>query len=1000
MLQINMASYMKIIIAARQLHRNPALFERSYRLRPVPRQTQTSGPNQVRSTRLLSPSSTSQNSSCTRVKAATAGGLSRLDRWVRVAHVPLLNTCSSGPCTLQTRFYGNRASGSGFSGEDEPENAGSGGEESGGGDDEIPYSGAQMTALTPMIVPEVFPNVPLIAVSRNPVFPRFIKIIEVKNKALMDLLRRKVRLALPYAGVFLKKDDNNESDVVESLHDVYSTGTFVQIHEMQDLGDKLRMIVMGHRRIRITRQLDIEAEDVPTSPELSEPESDPQLKSALRRKSKRSRKERSASLTQQLEDEISGADLSPELQPLASSDVLMVEVDNVQHEQFTVTEEVKALTAEIVKTIRDIIALNPLYRESVLQMMQAGQRVVDNPIYLSDMGAALTGAESHELQDVLEETNIPKRLYKALSLLKKEFELSKLQQRLGREVEEKIKQTHRKYLLQEQLKIIKKELGLEKDDKEAIEEKFRERLKDRTVPQHIMEVIDEELNKLGLLDNHSSEFNVTRNYLDWLTSMPWGTNSEENLLLDRAKEVLEEDHYGMDDVKKRILEFMAVSQLRGSTQGKILCFYGPPGVGKTSIARSIARALNRQYFRFSVGGMTDVAEIKGHRRTYVGAMPGKIIQCLKKTKTENPLVLIDEVDKIGRGYQGDPSSALLELLDPEQNANFLDHYLDVPVDLSKVLFICTANITDTIPEPLRDRMEMINVSGYVAQEKLAIAERYLVPQLRSLCGLADEKASISSEALSLLIKQYCRESGVRNLQKQIEKVFRKVAFNLVSGEQSSVAVTPDNLQEFVGKPIFTVDRMYDITPPGVVMGLAWTALGGSTLFIETSIRRPAGGADAKAEGSLEVTGQLGDVMKESAKIASTFARAFLQTQDPGNNFLINSHLHLHVPEGATPKDGPSAGCTIVTALLSLATKRSVRHNVAMTGELSLTGKILPVGGIKEKTIAARRAGVTCIILPAENRKDFSDLPAYITEGLEVHFVDHYNQIYPIAFPQN
>uniref|UniRef100_A0A3Q3WG05 Lon protease homolog, mitochondrial n=1 Tax=Mola mola TaxID=94237 RepID=A0A3Q3WG05_MOLML len=786
-----------------------------------------------------------------------------------------------------------------------------------------------------MMVPEVFPNVPLIAVSRHPVFPRFIKIIEVKHQALMDLLRRKVRLAQPYAGVFLKKDDNNESDVVESLDAIYTTGTFVQIHEMQDLGDKLRMIVMGHRRIRITKQLEVELEEAVPSPG-SEFESQP--KPTPRRKAKRNRKDQTGSVTEQLED--------------------------------------KALTAEIVKTIRDIIALNPLYRSSVLQMMQAGQRVIDNPIYLSDMGAALTGAESYELQDVLEEIHIQKRLYKALSLLKKEYELSKLQQRLGREVEEKIKQTHRKYLLQEQLKIIKKELGLEKEDKEAIEEKFRERLKDRTVPQHIMDIINEELNKLGLLDSHSSEFNVTRNYLDWLTSMPWGTNSEENLSLDRAKEVLEEDHYGMDDVKRRILEFIAVSQLRGSTQGKILCFYGPPGVGKTSIARSIARALNRQYFRFSVGGMTDVAEIKGHRRTYVGAMPGKIIQCLKKTKTENPLVLIDEVDKIGRGYQGDPSSALLELLDPEQNANFLDHYLDVPVDLSKVLFICTANVIDTIPEPLRDRMEMINVSGYVTPTS----------------------ASALMLLRFLLIRQYCRESGVRNLQKQVEKVFRKVAFSIVSGDQTTVTVTPDNLQDYVGKPIFTVDRMYNVTPPGVVMGLAWTALGGSTLFIETSLRRPSAGADSKGEGSLEVTGQLGDIMKESAKIASTFARVFLMTQEPENYFLVNSHLHLHVPEGATPKDGPSAGCTIVTALLSLATNQPVRQDIAMTGEVSLTGKILPVGGIKEKTIAARRAGVDCIILPAENRKDFSDLSDYITEGLEVHFVDHYSQIYPIVFP--
>lgn len=812
-----------------------------------------------------------------------------------------------------------------------------------------------------------------------------LSLLQVKNKKLVELLRRKVRLAQPYVGVFLKRDDNNEADVVESLDEIYHTGTFAQIHEMQDLGDKLRMIVTGHRRIHISRQLEVE-------PEGLEPEAENKQKS--RRKLKRGKKE--------VGDEL-GA--KPQLEMVAeaasdtSKEVLMVEVENVAHEDFQVTEEVKALTAEIVKTIRDIIALNPLYRESVLQMMQAGQRVVDNPIYLSDMGAALTGAESHELQDVLEETNILKRLYKALSLLKKEFELSKLQQRLGREVEEKIKQTHRKYLLQEQLKIIKKELGLEKDDKDAIEEKFRERLRELVVPKHVMDVVDEELSKLALLDNHSSEFNVTRNYLDWLTSIPWGRQSDENLDLARAQSVLEEDHYGMEDVKKRVLEFIAVSQLRGSTQGKILCFHGPPGVGKTSIARSIARALGREYFRFSVGGMTDVAEIKGHRRTYVGAMPGKIIQCLKKTKTENPLVLIDEVDKIGRGYQGDPSSALLELLDPEQNANFLDHYLDVPVDLSKVLFICTANVTDTIPEPLRDRMEMINVSGYVAQEKLAIAERYLVPQARTLCGLDESKAQLSATVLTLLIKQYCRESGVRNLQKQVEKVLRKAAYKIVSGEAQTVHVTPENLQDFVGKPVFTVERMYDVTPPGVVMGLAWTAMGGSTLFVETSLRRPQpSGSKEDKDGSLEVTGQLGDVMKESARIAYTFARAFLMEQDPENDFLVTSHIHLHVPEGATPKDGPSAGCTIVTALLSLALGQPVLQNLAMTGEVSLTGKVLPVGGIKEKTIAAKRAGVTCIILPAENRKDFSDLAPFITEGLEVHFVEHYRDIFRIAFP--
>lgn len=500
----------------------------------------------------------------------------------------------------------------------------------------------------------------------------------------------------------------------------------------------------------------------------------------------------------------------------------------------------------------------------------------------------------------------------------------------------------------------------------------------------------------------SVAFSVTRNYLDWLTALPWGVTSTEQLEIDEADKVLEEDHYGMEDIKKRILEFIAVSQLKGSTQGKILCFYGPPGVGKTSIARSIARALNREYFRFSVGGMTDVAEIKGHRRTYVGSMPGKLIQCLKKTKTENPLVLIDEVDKIGRGHQGDPSSALLELLDPEQNANFLDHYLDVPVDLSKVLFICTANVLDTIPEPLRDRMEMIEMSGYVAEEKLAIANKYLIPQAMKDSGLNDNHITIETDALSVLIKSYCRESGVRNLQKHVEKVIRKVAFKVVKKEAEHFDVSADNLHDYVGKPIFTHDRLYEVTPAGVIMGLAWTAMGGSTLFIETAKRRfyvedakdKNGGGQA---GSLHLTGHLGDVMKESAQIALTVSRNFIKTVDANNQYLEQSHIHLHVPEGATKKDGPSAGVTIVSALLSLALDKPIRQNVAMTGEVSLIGRVLPVGGIKEKTIAAKRVGVDCIILPEENRKDFTELPDYIKSGLEVHFVNQYSDVYKIIF---
>ncbi|KAK4880984.1 hypothetical protein RN001_004303 [Aquatica leii] len=863
--------------------------------------------------------------------------------------------------------------------------SGSGDDQSHQDDGNYNSSGSGLPAT--VVVPEVWPHLPVIAVSRNIVFPRFIKLIELTNPVLIELIRRKVKLNQPYCGIFLKKKEDNDSEVVKTLNDVYKVGVFAQIHEMQDLGDRLRLVVMAHRRIKITGQILEVEEDIPKD------ESDEKR----RRKVRNNRGKKSIPPIQKATDQkpVETQTKDAEEVPVGKEALLMVEVENVVHNKFRQTEEVKALTQEVIKTIRDIISLNPLYRDSLQQMMHQGQRVVDNPVYLSDLGAALTAAEGRELQEVLEELDIPKRLMLSLSLLKKEYELSKLQQKIGREVEEKVKQHHRKYILQEQLKVIKKELGLEKEDKDAVGEKFRERIKNKKVPPAVATVIDEELSKLSFLEGHSSEFNVTRNYLDWLTSLPWGVQSEENLNLQQANQILEQDHYGMDDIKRRILEFIAVSQLKGSTQGKILCFHGPPGVGKTSIARSIARALNREYFRFSVGGMTDVAEIKGHRRTYVGAMPGKIIQCLKKTRTENPLVLIDEVDKIGKGYTGDPSSALLELLDPEQNSNFLDHYLDVPVDLSKILFICTANIIDTIPEPLRDRMEMIDMSGYVAEEKLAIAKQYLLPQAMTDSGLKNTNIELEDNTLNLLIKSYCRESGVRNLQKHIEKVVRKVAYKVVKDETQFVKVSPSNLAEFVGKPVFTHERMYPRTPPGVVMGLAWTAMGGSTLYIETTIRRKVQEKDI--DGTMELTGHLGEVMKESARIALTVARNYLRKMDDTNKFLDVSHLHLHVPEGATPKDGPSAGCTIVTALLSLAKNIPIRQDVAMTGEISLMGKILPVGGIKEKTIAAKRSGVKCIILPEENKKDYNDLPQFITDGLEVHFVSSFDEIYKIVF---
>lgn len=868
-----------------------------------------------------------------------------------------------------------------------------------------------MSQLVPIQVPDVFPRVPLIAIPRNPLFPRFIKMIEITNKNLMDLIRRKVHLNVPFVGVFMRKDEK-DVDLVKSLDEVYNVGTFTQIHEIQDLGDRIRMVVMGHRRIMING---VAQDTIETSPNLTEEIGrleEKIIKNGLRRRLRKSSdsgvktpETAAAESSQAKPTETVQKDVTTQTSQIDLEQILMVDTSNLAHQEFTQTQEIKALTNEVIKTIRDIISLNPLYRESISLLLQGGQRVVDNPVYLSDLGAALTNSDPKEQQEVLEELNIPNRLMLSLKLLKKELEMSRLQQKISKDVEDKVKQQHRKYMLQEQMKVIKKELGIEKDDKDAIEEKFRERLKALpNVPKPIMDVINEELLKIGYLDHHSAEFNVSRNYLDWLTSLPWGKTTVECLDLVRAEQVLNEDHYGMDDVKKRILEFIAVSNLKSSTQGKILCFVGPPGVGKTSIARSIARALQREYFRFSVGGMTDVAEIKGHRRTYIGAMPGKVIQCLKKTKTENPLVLIDEVDKIGRGgFQGDPSSALLELLDPEQNANFLDHYLDVPVDLSKVLFVCTANVIDTIPDPLRDRMEIIEVSGYVAEEKLAIARQYLIPQCIRLTGVKSEQITISDAALSRLIKYYCRESGVRNLQKHVEKIFRKVALKLISLKLDHVDVNESNLHEFVGKPIFPTDRMYLETPAGVVMGLAWTSMGGSTLYIETTLARPLDTSPADANkpegvGALTLTGNLGNVMKESVQIAYTYAKAHLMRLDKSNQFLQRGHIHVHVPEGATPKDGPSAGCTIISALLSLALNRPLIQNVAMTGEVSLTGKILPVGGIKEKVIAAKRSGVKTIILPHENQKDFNELQDFIKEGLDIHFAKTYDDVFKIVFP--
>ncbi|KAI4836036.1 lon protease-like protein [Aureobasidium sp. EXF-8845] len=599
----------------------------------------------------------------------------------------------------------------------------------------------------------------------------------------------------------------------------------------------------------------------------------------------------------------------------------------------------------------------------------------------------------------------------------------------------------------EQMKGIKRELGLESDGKDKLLEGFKEKATKLAMPDPVKKVFDEEINKLAHLEPAASEFNVTRNYLDWLTQIPWGKRSAETFGIKNAMKVLDEDHHGLKDVKDRILEFIAVGKLRGTVEGKILCMVGPPGVGKTSIGKSIARALNRQYYRFSVGGLTDVAEIKGHRRTYVGALPGRIIQALKKCQTENPLILIDEVDKIGRGHQGDPSSALLELLDPEQNNSFLDHYMDVPVDLSKVLFVCTANMTDTIPRPLLDRMEMIELSGYVADEKMAIAERYLSPTAKDLAGLKDVDVEIEKEAIAELINKYCRESGVRNLKKQIEKVYRKSALKIIQdlGEDAfpeqkaltpegkeaqaaaakdtsdpketpsdiekettetprvalsvpssvNVRVTKDNLNDYVGPPVFTADRLYETTPPGVAMGLAWTSMGGAALYVETILESAL---SAQSRPSLERTGNLKAVMKESTSIAYSFAKGFLAARFPDNKFFEHARVHMHCPEGAVQKDGPSAGITMACSLISLALGKSLEQTVAMTGELTVTGKVLRIGGLREKTVAARRAGAKMVIFPKDNLSDWLELPQNIKEGIEGHPVGWYNEVFDLVFP--
>ena len=652
------------------------------------------------------------------------------------------------------------------------------------------------------------------------------------------------------------------------------------------------------------------------------------------------------------------------------------------------TEQTKAYAMAIINTLKELVPLNPLYSEELKYFLD--RFGPNDPSPLTDFAAALTTADKEELQEILETTNIHRRMQKVLVLIKKELEVAKLQAQIRHSVEKKISEHQRKFFLREQLKVIQKELGIAKDDRQADVDKFNKRLDGLVVPETVMNSIDEELDKLGILDSSSPEYAVTRNYLDWMTMLPWGIYSKDKFNLKEARTILDQDHDGLADVKDRIIESLAVGSLKGEISGSIILLVGPPGVGKTSIGKSIARALGREFYRFSVGGMRDEAEIKGHRRTYIGAMPGKVVQALKDVGSANPVIMLDEIDKMGSSYRGDPASAMLEVLDPEQNSEFLDHYLDVRFDLTKVLFICTANNLDTIPGPLLDRMEIIRLGGYITDEKIDIAKHHLWPRQLEKTGLKKSELKISDSALRHLIDGYAREAGVRNLNKQLGRMVRKAVVEFVNKPRTKKqkSITIKDVENYLGQPFFRKEKLP--SGIGIVNGLAWTSMGGETLTIEASHIH-------NLNRGFKLTGQLGDVMKESAEIAYSYVIANINNFDGDASFFDKAFLHLHVPEGATPKDGPSAGVTMATALLSLARKKKITRQLAMTGELTLTGQVLPVGGIREKVIAARRNRIMELILPDANRKDFEELPQHIQDGMTVHFAKHYKDVAEVVF---
>ncbi|KIO61038.1 ATP-dependent protease La Type I [Caldibacillus thermoamylovorans] len=647
-------------------------------------------------------------------------------------------------------------------------------------------------------------------------------------------------------------------------------------------------------------------------------------------------------------------------------------------------EEVKDFEEEaLMRMILDLFEQYIKMSKKVSAETFASVQDIEEPGRLADIVASYLPLKLKDKQDLLEKVNVKDRMNAIITFLNNEKEVIQLERKIGQRVKQSMERTQKEYYLREQMKAIQKELG-EKEGKSSEIEKLKEKIGKAGMPNHVFEAAMKELDRYEKLPGTSAESAVIRNYLDWLIALPWTTETKDDINIKRAERILNEDHYGLEKVKERVLEYLAVQQLTNSLKGPILCLVGPPGVGKTSLARSVARSLNRKFVRVSLGGVRDESEIRGHRRTYVGAMPGRIIQGMRKAGTINPVFLLDEIDKMSNDFRGDPSSAMLEVLDPEQNKNFSDHYIEETYDLSKVMFIATANDLSTIPGPLRDRMEIISIAGYTEIEKLHIAKNYLIKKQLKEHGLQKQQLQIRDDAILSIVRYFTREAGVRGLERQIAKICRKTAKIITSGEKKRVIVTNKNIEEFLGKKIFHYGQAEKEDQVGVATGLAYTAFGGDTLQIEVSL--------APGKGKLVLTGKLGDVMKESAQAAFSYVRSSAEKFGIDPMFHEKYDIHIHVPEGAVPKDGPSAGVTITTALVSALTGKPVRREVGMTGEVTLRGRVLAIGGLKEKTLSAHRAGLTTIILPKDNERDLDDIPESVREELTFIPVTHVDEV--------